>query len=68
MQSVLMARPAIIFHSVYHKEEAHNRKVSLNGLVCRRYRAGLEVKWSEVFAGPAGGGTRMIERLKKVKV
>lgn len=68
MQSVLMARPAIIFHSVHHKAEERNRKVGVNGRVCRRYRVGLDVKSREVLAEPAGGGARTTERLKKAKV
>lgn len=68
MQSVLVARPAIIFHSVHRQGGQHDRKASANGLGHIQYRAGLGAKWIEVHAEPAGGGTRIIERLKKAKV
>lgn len=68
MQSVLTARPAIIFHSVHHKAEEHNRKVGVNGRVRGRHRVGPDVESREVLAEPAGGGARAIERLKKATV
>lgn len=67
MQSIFVARPAIIFHSVHHQGGQHNRKGSANGLVCIRYRAGLEGKWIGVPTEPAGGGTRIIKNAEKGK-